>query len=188
MPDPNTPSVPPVWPPAPEGMQSSYIGADDIREFEYQNGWLLFLLLIVTLGIYAPFWMIRTSKTYNRIYPSMPVPETYAKIWLGLRIVDLLSAFVIGGMAAVHPGSSSSIDGVSSAVGWGIAIYGIVLAFMYRNALNRVIERTSPQLERIGGILTFFFGVLYLQICLNQAIKKRQDQVQQESMMNTPRT
>jgi len=118
----------------------------------------------------------------------MPVPETYAKIWLGLRIVDLLSAFVIGGMAAVHPGSSSSIDGVSSAVGWGIAIYGIVLAFMYRNALNRVIERTSPQLERIGGILTFFFGVLYLQICLNQAIKKRQDQVQQESMMNTPRT
>jgi hypothetical protein len=188
MPDPNTSSTPPVWPPAPEGMESSPTGTGDIREFEYQNGWFLFLLLIVTLGFYVPFWMMRISRTNNRIYPDNPVPLYLAQILLGTLAANIISAFVFDTLLAIHITLSGPIVTVSNVFGFGIDIYALVLYFVYRNALNRAIERTSPKLHYIGGIGTFFFGVLFLQIRLNQRIRQSQLQVQQESPMDTPRT
>lgn|GEM_PF-2278530 len=172
------------WPPAPASNEKEFspAGTGNIREFQYQNGWLLFLLSIVTLGIYWPLWMMRTSKVYNRIYPSMPIPGYHAAILLALRIARIPFGFFFLMMLGLDSDEASYTIGITMLVSLSISIYALVLNFIYRNALNRAIEQTSPKLKLIGGIGTFFLGVLWLQICLNKRIKERQAQVQEEAM------
>jgi hypothetical protein len=184
MSDSINPSTPPVWPPAPSGMETSSVGSGDIREFEYQNGWLMFLLLVVTLGLYSPFWMIRTAKTINRMSPYKRIPLFYAQLLLIGLIVDILLISCIGVLMAAPLSTLLHKQGAllpPLIIAWAMYNYATGISSAYREALNRILDRTSPPLRHFGRIGTYFFGPMYLQICLNKRIKEREAQVQKEA-------
>jgi hypothetical protein len=175
----SNPSTPPtVWPPKPSGPVPPPIqgaGSGDIREFAVQSDWLIFLLLIVTLGLYAPFWMIRTAKVIDRTHPELRV--RHGMIWglLAYDVASLVLWLVLAGTSA-----DTSNAAIRTGVGvfrWVGIIYNWVLVFRFRGVFNAILERTSSSLRRFGKLGTFFFGVLYLQIRLNQRIKERQADV-----------
>jgi len=52
-----------------------------------------------------------------------------------------------------------------------------VVIFRIRGVLTSIINDTSRNLEIFSGLLTFFFGPLYLEIRLNQLIRLHVSQV-----------
>jgi len=137
------PPVATVWPPAPASTFSGPIqgpGAGDIREFEPQNELLLFLFLIITLGLYAPFWMLRTAKVVNRLVPDRQVALGAVWALLVLCVLDYLLGFGMGLFQAVtHTTLPASGTGL---FGWIVTFYYWFLIFRFRGALNDVLDRT----------------------------------------------
>ena len=167
-----------VWPPPPSGMTSPPLnggGSGDIRDFPKQNEWLLLLLLIVTLGIYTPFWMSRTAKIINRIIPERTIPLAMVWILLGVLALNILINPGVGLANTLSPASRQVFNIASFAFALSIRIYYWLVIFRFRAVLNAVLERTAQR--KLSGIGTFFFGILYLQIRLNMRIKERTTQV-----------
>jgi hypothetical protein len=152
-------------------------GTGDIREFEYQNGWLLFAFLIITLGIYVPFWMLRTAVVVNKLLPDLSIKSYLPKVLLMGLFVNLFNGFLVGILQALKSPSAETANILSNILSFGISIYELVLVFQFRGALNKILERTSPRLRYFGGVGTFFFGILYLQIRLNQRMKEREAEI-----------
>ncbi|MDR3706821.1 MAG: hypothetical protein P4L33_00855 [Capsulimonadaceae bacterium] len=170
----------PAWPPTPTAEPLPPLsgeGTADIREFERQNEFLLLLLLIVTLGLYAPFWMLRTAKVVDRVIPSKAIPIPLIWTLLCLQIANFVVAFAAGMVGVTAPSMARLFHEGDQAVGLLVGVFGLFLAFWFRGTLNAVLERTAPKLRGFGTVGTFFFGVLYLQIRLNQRIKEREAQV-----------
>jgi len=180
IPPPNPIPESTVWPPPPTGVSSPDEERVilDIRLFQVQNSWLMFLLMTVTLGLYGPFWMIRVAKVVNRMVPERTIPDGMIWTLLGLEAFNLLSSFVILAFATHLPSTVTTglVSDVLTALGFASSIYWWVMTFKFRAALNRVLERTSPHLRRFGIFGTFFIGELYLQICLNHRIKEQSAQ------------
>ena len=167
------------WPPAPEGMPPTEEGLEfgDIREFAYQNGWMVLLLGVITFGIYVPFWMIRTAKVCNKLDSNRSIPLYLPQALLFLRGLVVVSAIVAGIASSQNVISDNEgttlCDGFSLLVG----IFQLFLQFKFYGVINRILERTSPYGKYLNGVATFFFGILYLQIAINRRIRQRQAEV-----------
>jgi len=173
-----------VWPPPPtgsipelnpSGTLDPEFGFRDVRAFKTQNPFLLWLLLIVTLDIYSPIWMLRTAKVLNRVWPEKSAPTGVAWVGLGLTIANLLFALTMGVMGAITPSNASAFDDSSKFLGYVVGAYMIYARFQYRRVLNDVLRQTAPgeEVEVFIPGYTFFFGVLYFQIHLNGLIKAK---------------
>jgi hypothetical protein len=152
-------------------------GSGDIREFEQQNGWILFLLMLVTCGFYSPFWMVRVANVVNRVIPDSPIPLAMPWVYFGLLIVNILLSSANGAISVLMPSMHDTFNILTTGFSYAVLAYDIFLRFRYRAALNDILNRTSPNLRRFGGLGTFFFGPLYLQIRLNQRIDDRNAEV-----------
>ena len=167
-----------VWPPPPSGLQQPITEppAPDIRQFQVQNPWLLFLILLVTLNVYSAFWMVRTTKTINRFWPDLEIPVAFAWTAVGLNLAYFAGAFVLGLASGINPSLSSQTDIITRIGGYVVGIYELYVLFRIRGVLNQILRRTAPgeTVNIFGGVGTWFFGALYLQIHLNSEIKLRQ--------------
>jgi hypothetical protein len=164
-----------AWPPAPAGGQYSdnelpYSG--DIRDFKTQNCVLLLLLILVTFGLYVPFWMYRTANVINRIAPDRTIPTGLVWLMLAFQIVGYLIgvASVIAETFMPSTGPISLSHRYFSMIVW---LFYLSMAYRIRDALNVIVARTSPSLGKWDGLSTLLFGPVYLQYGLNKRIKQR---------------
>jgi hypothetical protein len=151
-----------AWPPAPSGMPTPAPRGGDISEFETQSEWIVFLLIIVTLGLYMPFWLIRTNKVIARIDPAKEIAP--GAIWtvLGLLIVDDILQIAAG----ADQNTQSPVHMLSGGCRILFTIYYWFIIFKFRSVLNGILDRT-PSLKKFGVLGTLIFGVLYLQARIN---------------------
>jgi hypothetical protein len=134
--------------------------------------------MTVTLGLYGPFWMMRVAKVVNRITPDRTIPDSIIWPLFGCEILNLLISLVTiaFGMRLPAAFATGIFSDILTGFGLTSSIYWWIMTFKFRAALNRVLERTSPNLRRFGPLGTFFVGELYLQICLNHRIKEQSRQ------------
>ncbi len=118
-----------------------------------QSIFICFLLSIVSMGIFASYWHIKMRKISN----VKPIPTI---ILTGFILFSILS--VIG---LLHAGSSNTEEMLTFYFfRTGAYITHLILIFkMRKNLLNKY-----PCIEGISGVLSFFFGMFYLQYIINK--------------------
>ena len=115
--------------------------------------WVAVLLLsIVTCGVFLSIWMLIQANWVKRVQPS-----NKAVVGAVLGIVAIVIVFAIAfleGAGAVQSSTTKTASDLLAPVSW---VTYLVAVFHMRSVLN---ERFGAGM---GGIATFFFGVLYIQ-------------------------
>ncbi len=173
-PEPGTPApVPSVWPPPPTSFEAPTAQASPLAAlagFRVQSVWLVLLLTLITLGIYAVFWLRRQSALVNSLRPDLNLSVAYAN-------VVLVVAFLGAGLdVASWINDASSLDNAASLGDRLFGIMALVLSLQVRGGFNRLLglEKTSPYW--FGAVWTWLFGVVYLQYKINQDVRRWQNE------------
>lgn len=142
---------------------------DDVRNaadpsFRRINTWSVFLLEVVTLGLYAPYWLYTRSRIWNSRQPSQRMEAAVPMVAMVLSLVSLPAALAAG-IYADHLG----LQTLSAGAQLGSKLVILITAFNFRSVMNRQYPgRGSPYW--VNGLLTFFLLVLYLNYKLNQRL------------------
>lgn len=137
---------------------------------------ILLVLLVVTVGIYVPFWYRRAAGPLNRLAGKRYITNNNVLAALILNIAALVVGIAAGVFEAMEDPTLSqwvtALDGLTRAVNLGSVVANLVLAFAARRALHEILgigpQQRSPQ--RLSGLATFFFGVLYIQLRVNELV------------------
>ena len=126
--------------------------------FDRFSAWWVFLLTIVTLGIYPVYWVYTRAQTVNRIQDNQIAPA-----WLYLMVIFFVLTIVIGFIAP---------ENVNLANGLNIAYFVTLLAslFKVKNRLQKLMSESTGSNYTLGPVLTFFFHSIYLQYKINEFI------------------
>lgn len=145
----------------------------DISVFPRFSTWLVLLLSVVTLGIYAFWWIYDRTRKLNTIAED-ELPMGLVKTYIVLSLLGTFLPFVF---AAVMINSAQGGAFVFvSLLGNLLSFAGFVLleiwAFQFRNRLNSLTNSQGKE-TWAGGVMTFFFTVLYMSYKINQHIDRR---------------
>jgi hypothetical protein len=128
--------------------------------------WVLVLLFtILTCGLFIAIWNIIVAAWIKRIQPNSQGLLYYIA---GVVILFLNSGFSYGVFFAFHHHHNyghhtfASLLGI---IGWGVRLVGL---FMMKASLEEHYNGPEPLGMRLSGIMTFFFGGLYLSYHLNR--------------------
>ena len=137
-----------------------------INAFKRFTAWGVFGLTLITAGIYIYYWMFTRGKNINtelsdenKISPLL----TNSVIATGLiyTVFSYLPSFV----------DSSALQVVTLVMMLFMIIYMVVYLtwiFKFRNRLNMLTNAKKGDQLWLGGIMTFFFNVIYFQYKINQ--------------------
>lgn len=169
-------------------LEKPVVPQDGITAFERFSAWWVFLLLFVTLGIYAVFWLVARTRTFNDLFPDDRISGRFIGLTLGLYVLNLMLGVVdevasgpIGGSLQTH-----DIYTVFSMVVYLVSV-GLLIVWPFRlrrrlNDLNAAHSGLSPLY--VGPILTFFFSTIYLQYKINQSLDHHQALQAQAASVN----
>ena len=143
---------------APQSQVIENDGEGSITHFERFSAWGVFGLSFITLGIYSIYWMYSRTKVLNEITDD-PIPESFTNAVLGLYVGNWILSFADGAMDSV------ALSGLSSLVSLASGILGIIWIFKMKNRVEPFARNFS-----FSGLLTFFFGAIYVQYKINEAI------------------
>ncbi|UTW44703.1 DUF4234 domain-containing protein [bacterium SCSIO 12696] len=124
--------------------------------FKRISAWGVFGLGIITLGIYYIYWMYNRAQVINQFHGE--------KISAGLLngfVAIVIATFLSGFITEFVDESGLILEAILNLayfVLWLLVIFGI------RSRLENILAR------KLNGIMTFFFGGLYLQYKINEAI------------------
>jgi hypothetical protein len=144
----------PYQPPA-----APVIKSDPEEEDGFRSLALVFVLCVLTLGLYGTYWLwdrrnfLQKRQVFVRVGPAT----------LGLLLVL--------DVAVIATGLAPSLAGIANLIGIADAIVRLVALFGMRDALNAWAASLGERGPR-SGAGTFFFGVLYLQHAMNQIARR----------------
>ncbi|MGO2477162.1 MAG: DUF4234 domain-containing protein [Pseudoalteromonas sp.] len=128
-----------------------------ILDFERFSAWGVFFLTFLTLGIYGVYWLVsRTQKANSLAKHQLNINLLYG--YIALYVINFALSF------AALPPVLSFILSLSSFV------IGLVVIFTLRTSLVELINEGSNEPVKLGGIMTFFFNIIYFQYKINEAI------------------
>ncbi|MCM8532235.1 MAG: DUF4234 domain-containing protein [Lentisphaeraceae bacterium] len=130
----------------------------DINNFKHFSAWGVFILSIITLGLYQIYWVYSRTKVLNQSV-SNPIGGPFIKIVTSLYVLSFISSYVpLGESLQVPLMIFNVVAGILSVV-WNFK-------FMLR------VETLMGKETKLSGLLTFFAHVIYLQYKINEAIEK----------------
>lgn len=151
---------------APQAELSEQSSDKPIANFERFSAWWVFLLSIVTAGIYPLWWFYSRGQTMSANAKDYKLNM----LWIYLTIVLFLFITVLDIIQA----ENTAVVLISGVVAIVYLVAYIVAVFSLRRALRDIINQgDKDSYEPIGflsGLLTFFFAPIYLQYKINQAI------------------
>ncbi len=164
--------APAVWPPPP--MNSPYPEAEAspfaaLNNFRVQSVWLILFLTLITLGIYAIFWLRRQNQTLNIVRPDLKVVMLYGNIVLAVAFVS--AGLDVASMIDSAPGLETATNGLDRIFG----IMALLLTFQVRNGFNLLLRAQKGDGRWFSGLWTWLFGTAYLQYKLNKSIQSQQN-------------
>jgi hypothetical protein len=164
--------APQVWPPPPTNATVTFEASplSGTESFRVQNYWLVLLLTLVTLGIYAVFWLKRQIAVIDSRRPDLKVGQTYANVVLTAVFLNLGLAIASGFS------DSQMLEGISRILSRVVGIMVLALLFQVKNGMNMMLrlQRGSPYW--FAGVYTWLFGVAYQQYKINQNARRWQNE------------
>ena len=148
-------------PDAPLSNDSGDRGDNSIMKFKRFSAWWVFLLSIITFGIYPLYWMVSRTTTINTLHEQ--------KIPTGL-IVAMVAATVLSILSGLLDEENTTLLIISAVVNIAYMVLYLIVLYTMRNRLRDIMNRSSHSTYAIGPILTFFFSVIYFQYKINQCI------------------
>lgn len=126
--------------------------------FDRFSAWWVFLLTLVTFGIYPVYWIYTRGQTVNRAQGDQIKPT-----WLYMSVILFALTFVV---------EFASPEKVELYIMVNIAylVVYLVSLFKIRNRLQKMMSETTGSTYTLGPVLTFFFNCIYLQYKINEFI------------------
>jgi Domain of unknown function (DUF4234) len=158
----------PYAPPKANVDVSSYVTT--VEAFPRFSTWWVLLLTLTTFGIYPIYWLYTRTRILNRILPSGAIPIGLAFAAAGLLVASIAAELLQG----IYP-DDLGVSAISRIIGLICNVVILVWVFMLRNRLNEHFASKQGDRYWIGGVLTFFLHVLYLQYKLNRLIDREKN-------------
>jgi len=148
----------------------------DFSVFERFSTWFVVVLSVITLSFYIPYWLYTRTKQLNTITKDK-ISDGFIITALALFMVSMAGAFASGSVEF-----SKDAEIVLGLLDLTSNIFTIVWVFKIR---NRILDLVKDSPIDLGGVLTFFFQLYYLQYKINEIIdykKQQQEAVQAQSV------
>ncbi|HYT73642.1 MAG TPA: hypothetical protein VEL79_02735 [Vicinamibacterales bacterium] len=143
-----------------------------------QRGVLLMIgLTLVTGGLYYPLWFLRRLSALNRLNAPRKLRVWPFLLLLALTLIRLI-VFIRSGPPRPHPADALSLllRLVSLAVGILILVQCFFIKDMLEDHLSGpegdVSSSIFSESVKLSGLMTFFFGIYYLQHVINENIER----------------
>jgi uncharacterized protein DUF4339 len=144
----------PQWAPAPADVYPSPPGLN----------WVVLLLLhIVTCGLFGLAWLIVQAIWVRKIEPT-----SKALIY----VVVAIALMIVAGMTGQNH-DMKDVAPIPNLAGIVMLYVGI---FSIKGSIEDHYNSVEPIALRLSGVMTFFFGEIYLQYHLNEITKVKQSQ------------
>ena len=143
--------------PEAELTQQNNGGNKPILNFDRFSAWGVFFLCLITLGIYAIYWLVSRTNKANALAKHQ-VNQNLVYGYIALYVINIAVAF------------TSIPEVFSSIISIITFIVGLVFIFSLRASLKELINEGSNEPVHLSGILTFFFYAIYFQYKINEAI------------------
>jgi len=132
---------------------------------------LVFLLAVVTCGIFSIIWIFVQSAFVKKIDPKTKA-QNYLFLYLGLAIgLPFLSAVFA---ELLHNQSLAILSGVGQLAGFVCYIMGV---FAMKSSLETYYNSKEPIGLQLSGVMVFFFNVLYFQYHFNEITNRKKAMV-----------
>lgn len=147
----------------------------DAHGLKRRSLWLMVVFMVISLGIYYPFWFLRRRAGLNRLDSPQKLP-----LW-----PPLLNVVFVGGqfVLALVAGSEQVPEvigpigsGLWALLRFGVAVAMIVQCFRIRDIIQDHATPTPDPDQRsvepvqLSGVMTFFFSIFYLQWAINKYV------------------
>ncbi len=135
-----------------------------VGQLKSQSTWRLFLLCLITLGIYAAYYIKRQTTIINQnLERERQISEGFVNLILIFTYVTaiLIVPYILVGEG--HPVAVIS-DFLNSL--WLILV--MIWAFKAGNSMNLLLAVTKDQPNWFHGLWTFLFSVMYFNFKINK--------------------
>ncbi len=144
---------------------------ESFAPFPRFSAWWVFLLTVVTFGIYGYYWLFTRTQIINKHYPQHSISNGLVWTTLTVFLSQLVLGFAVGMMVGSGTVSESMLS-VLTVLDPILSLAGFVLwltwIYTVRNRINVIADAQPGDPLRVGPILTFFFSVIYLAFKINQ--------------------
>jgi ABC-type sulfate transport system permease component len=140
---------------------------ETIRKLKWHSTWALLGLLIVTLGIYAAYYIKRQTKTLNDSTKTIiKIPNVLVVF---IFIISYLGAFVtISSIFFDEKHPIQYIDKILTCI-WIAVVF--LWALYAKNSLNALLNASKKSQLRVRFLWTLLFGLYYLNYKVNKLNK-----------------
>lgn len=143
---------------------------------------LLFILCIITLGIYPAVWYKKKSKEFYNLGTQKRLSKTLATILLTFSIITVATVIVFpltitSEMGTFYQNLSSLQTMIAIILGLAILleiIFYILIAFISRGIINEALDQKNI-FKKISWFFTLIFNFLYLQYEINRITDDKED-------------
>lgn len=152
-------------------VENSDSGVAAVKQFPRFTAWAVFGLSIITLGIYSYYWLYTRTTQLN----NLSAPENKIASWLPTTTIIVVILYwimnfapLMMGGAMADPSMAMMIGIVSLVISIAYLVFYLMWIFGFRNRLNMLSGVNKGEAFWLGGVMTFFFNVIYFQYKINQ--------------------
>lgn len=154
-----------VAPDANLAVENSGSGVDAVKQFPRFTAWAVFGLSVITLGLYGYYWLYSRTNTLN----DLSANENKIASWLPITTIAVAVVYWIMSLLPIFdPQMAGSLGIVSLVVSLTYIVLYLMWIFTFRSRLNLLSGANKGEAFWLGGIMTFFFNVIYFQYKINQ--------------------
>lgn len=138
----------------------------DIFVFDRFSTWYALGLSIITLNLYAVFWLYTRTKKLNTI-----VPLKISKVFYQTTAILFCFSYAVDLILVLVEITNPYLTMASTAFNFFVNILYLVWVYKFRNRLK---DNFSNENVHIGIVAPFFFLHLFLQYKLNELVETNQ--------------
>lgn len=136
---------------------------------------VMLLFTLVTFALYYPIWFLRRRQALNSLDSPRKLLLWPFALSVAVFVVDVSLGFALGveqDAAIVLPDVAKALDSIGFVSGILILWQSFVTKDILQDHLQRDVESSSMFSSRreLSGLMTFFFGIFYLQHVINRDI------------------
>ncbi|MFC1750592.1 DUF4234 domain-containing protein [Pseudomonadota bacterium] len=131
-----------------------------VIKFKRFSAWWVFLLTLVTGGLYGMYWMYSRAIEVNQ-YHEKKISKPLLFLFLGSFVASV---------ALVPFETNEQMMMASMAVTSIYFVLYLIVLFKIRNRLRDIISQTASWEYNVSIFLTFFLWAIYLQFKINQFV------------------
>jgi len=158
---------------------SSYASGGQIPQ--QKSVLLVWILSIITLGIYNGIWYLKKSYEFNNLGTSKKLSKKLVVTYLIINILLIITAIILPLTVSEEMGTfrqNFTTTQTTLLIIFGVLfliriILTLSLAIISQTIINEALEKKGE--NKISTLFTIIFGALYIQYEINRIIKDEED-------------